>query len=39
MYRTPCAVHSYSTLLFLYVDKIKLGAWFKSPSQSLKTRD
>jgi len=25
MYRTPCAAHSYSTLLFQYVDKIKLG--------------
>jgi len=25
MYRSPCEAHSYSNLLFLYVDKIKLG--------------
>jgi len=39
MYRTLCAAHSYSTLLFQFVDKIKLGVWFESPSWSLKTRD
>jgi len=34
MYRTACAAHFYSTLLFQYVDKIKLKVWFESPSRS-----
>jgi len=34
MYRTTCAAYSFSTLVFQYVDKIKLGIWFESPSRS-----
>jgi len=34
MYCTPCAAHTYNTLLFQYVDEIKLEVWFESPSRS-----